>query len=80
MVNMNYKHFFLGLIICFSFSGNAQFWNFSDIKKLPGTVNTVEAEESIPVFSKDSSILYFVRTYDPTAVGGANDQDIWFSK
>ena len=77
---MNYKHILLGLITFLSFSGKAQFWNISEIKKLPGTVNTAEAEESIPVFSKDSSILYFVRTYDPNAVGGASDQDIWFSK
>lgn len=77
---MNYKHILLGYIILMSFAGKAQFWNISEIKKLPGTVNTIEAEESIPVFSKDSSILYFVRTYDPAAVGGVNDQDIWFSK
>jgi len=77
---MNYKQLLLGFLVFLSFHGKAQFWNISEIKKLPGTVNTAEAEESIPVFSKDSSILYFVRTYDPTAIGGANDQDIWFSK
>ncbi|MCH2231260.1 MAG: SprB repeat-containing protein [Crocinitomicaceae bacterium] len=57
---------------------NAQFWKYSDPVKLGGTVNT-DAEESIPVFSKDSSILYFVRTFDADNKGGLNDQDIWYS-
>lgn len=63
-----------------SLTANAQFWDISDVQKLPGTVNTDSGEESIPVFSKDSSILYFVRTYDKSAVGGEVDQDIWYSK
>ena len=79
-MTMNYKFTCLIALSFISFFGNAQFWDFADIKKLPGTVNTVDGEESIPVFSKDSSILYFVRTYDPAAVGGETDQDIWFSK
>ncbi len=69
--------------ICLSllaFYSSGQFWDISNPVKLPGTVNTDYAEESIPVFSKDSSILYFVRTYDPNAVGGELDQDIWFSR
>jgi hypothetical protein len=61
------------------FSLNAQFWDISEPKKLSGTVNSV-AEESIPVFSKDSSILYFTRTHDMSNTGGSNDQDIWSSK
>ncbi len=70
----------LGLIGLTSFSSNAQFWDISEPKRLPGSVNTITGEESIPVFSKDSSILYFVRTFDPSATGGEYDQDIWFSK
>jgi outer membrane protein OmpA-like peptidoglycan-associated protein len=66
-----------GLFSTLSFS---QFWDISSPVKLPGTVNTVSSEESIPVFSKDSSILYFVRTYDPNAAGGEMDQDIWYSR
>ena len=58
---------------------NAQFWNYSEPTKLGGTVNSL-AEESIPVFSKDSSILYFVRTYDENNKGGELDQDVWFSR
>ncbi len=65
-------------IFFFSISVKAQFWKTSDIHKLDGTVNSV-AEESIPVFSKDDSILYFVRTFDKKNVGGFNDQDIWYS-
>lgn len=57
---------------------HAQFWDHSDPVRLGGTVNT-GAEESIPLFSKDSSILYFVRTMDPTNQGGETDQDIWYS-
>ena len=73
------------LIIAALFTGicgitNAQFWNYSEPIKIGGTVNTVESEESIPVFSKDSSILYFVRTYDATNKGGDQDQDVWFSR
>jgi outer membrane protein OmpA-like peptidoglycan-associated protein len=70
-------------VVCISllaFYSSGQFWDISNPIKLPGTVNTDYAEESIPVFSKDSSILYFVRTYDPNAVGGELDQDIWFSR
>lgn len=55
-----------------------QFWDHSNPSPLSGTVNT-GAEESIPIFSKDSSTLYFVRTMDPTNVGGEMDQDIWYS-
>lgn len=69
-----------GFVGGLSLSVNAQFWDISEPKRLPGTVNTETGEESIPVFSKDSSLLYFVRTYDASAVGGEMDQDIWFSK
>tara|TARA_R110002072_G_scaffold16048_1_gene63456 strand:- start:36545 stop:38044 length:1500 start_codon:yes stop_codon:yes gene_type:complete len=58
---------------------NAQFWKTSDVEKLSGAVNT-EAEESIPVFSKDEGILYFVRTFDKENEGGYNDQDVWYSE
>ena len=72
----------LGLIAAFacitSFS-QAQFSVTTPVQ-LAGTVNTVDAEESIPVFSKDSSILYFVRTFEPQNKGGEYDQDIWFSE
>ncbi|PHR27788.1 MAG: hypothetical protein COA38_13025 [Fluviicola sp.] len=72
----------LGLIAAFacitSFS-QAQFWSVTEPVQLGGTVNTIEAEESIPVFSKDSSILYFVRTFDSKNKGGEWDQDIWYS-
>ncbi len=60
-------------------AANAQFWKYTEPEKLGGTVNT-DAEESIPVFSKDSSMLYFVRTFDGDNKGGEEDQDIWYSK
>jgi len=70
----------VGVLSLMTLSSQAQFWNISEPMKLPGSVNTMTTEESLPVFSKDSSILYFTRTYDPAAVGGEEDQDIWFSK
>jgi hypothetical protein len=47
-------------------------------KNLPGSINT-SAEESIPIFSPDSSKLYFMRTFDERNKGGLNDQDVWVS-
>ncbi|NRA11404.1 MAG: SprB repeat-containing protein [Crocinitomicaceae bacterium] len=67
------------IVASFSMTANAQFWDYSEPAKLKGTINTVESEESIPVFSKDSSILYFVRTFDKANKGDANDQDVWMS-
>lgn len=61
-----------------SITSFGQFWNVSEPIRLGGSINS-EAEESIPVFSKDSSKLYFVRTYDATNQGGEFDQDIWVS-
>lgn len=60
-------------------SANAQWWDFTDPVALPGTVNSVNADESMPVFSADSATLYFVRTGDTENQGGVNDQDIWQS-
>ena len=47
-------------------------------EKLGGTVNT-EVEESMPIFDKESSTLFFVRSLDPESKGGKNDQDVWKS-
>lgn len=53
---------------------------FSPPVALSLSINS-EFEESIPVFSRDSSKLYFIRTYHPENVGGAEgDQDIWVSQ
>lgn len=76
--NMRNKLYLLGGLTIISFGANAQFWDFTDPVKIGGTVNT-EAEESIPVFSKDSSKLYFVRQFDKANKGDATDQDIWYS-
>jgi hypothetical protein len=64
-----------GLLLA-GYNANGQFWDHTDPEKLSGTVNT-EAEENMPVFSKDSSTLYFVRSFDPNNKGGEFDQDIW---
>lgn len=75
------QHFTLIILFIagFSFSGSAQFWDFTEPKRLNETINS-DAEESMPVFSEDSLILYFVRTFDATNSGGKGDQDIWFSR
>ncbi len=66
---------FLGMFLTI----NAQMGNFTDPVKFSMGVNS-EAEETSPIFSKDSSILYFTRVFDINNKGGINDQDIWFSK
>jgi hypothetical protein len=69
------------IFLCgFCANSMAQFWQTSEPMRLQGTVNTASYEEIMPVFSKDSSILYFVRAFDPASVAGESDQDIWFSK
>lgn len=73
---MRRKILLLAGITVLSLSANAQFWDYTDPVKLPGNANS-DAEESIPVFSSDSSIIYFVRTFDKVNKGDANDQDIW---
>ncbi|MFN5910484.1 MAG: SprB repeat-containing protein [Bacteroidota bacterium] len=68
---------FAGLLMA-CMNVTAQFWDITQPKRLMGTVNSA-AEESMPVFSKDSSILYFTRTFDASNTAGENDQDIWYS-
>jgi outer membrane protein OmpA-like peptidoglycan-associated protein len=73
------KYLILILLSFFSYTHTiAQFWKTSDPEKLGPEVNSI-AEESIPFFSSDSSILYFTRTFDKRNIGGEYDQDIWFS-
>lgn len=68
------------IFISVSLFSSAQFWKVTSPQKLGGTVNNPESEENTPIFSKDSSILYFVRTFDKDNKGGYEDQDIWSSK
>jgi outer membrane protein OmpA-like peptidoglycan-associated protein/LysM repeat protein len=65
-------------LVGLSWTAVGQMGNFSDPIRLGSGVNT-EAEETMPVFSKDSSVLYFSRLFDPNSTAGVNDQDIWFS-
>lgn len=67
-------------IVAMNLTVSAQFWNTTEPSKLSGSINALESEESVPVFSKDSSILYFVRTYGGENKGDDLDQDIWYSK
>ena len=74
------KHTILSAVfVAASLSANAQWWDFTEPAALPGEVNSVKAEENMPVFSTDSSTLYFVRSGDPENEGGINDHDIWQS-
>jgi hypothetical protein len=72
------RYVILVILIAFNWSANAQIWDFDGVKQLPGEINS-SYEESLPIFSKDSSILYFVRSFDPKNKGGEYDQDIWIS-
>ena len=72
------KYFLVLLVSIASFSVNAQIWDFDGVNKMNGTVNS-EAEESMPVFSPDSSVLFFIRLFDEKNKGGKYDQDIWMS-
>lgn len=60
-------------------SAQSSFTHISTPEKLGGTVNTA-VEESMPIFNKESSTLFFVRSMDINSVGGKNDQDIWSSQ
>jgi outer membrane protein OmpA-like peptidoglycan-associated protein len=73
---MTRKLFYL---LCFVSVTHAhgQFWDITDPMPLKGSVNSVEAEESMPVFSQDGKQIFFVRTYDVHSTGGEEDQDIW---
>ncbi|NRA13369.1 MAG: PD40 domain-containing protein [Crocinitomicaceae bacterium] len=67
------------IMVAVSMASNAQFWDFSTPTQLKGTVNAETSEEGIPIFSNDSSMLYFVRTFDEKNTGDEFDQDIWAS-
>jgi hypothetical protein len=70
------KYILLGLLIAFQQCVVAQFWDITEPKLLKGSVNST-AEESMPVFSEDSSVLYFTRTLDKSNKFGVSDQNVW---
>ena len=71
------KYFIIAVVGLIHIEGFSQDSFYSEPQKLAGTVNSFD-EESMPIFSKDSSTLYFSRTYE--VKDGETDQDIWFSK
>lgn len=75
------RHFLFVFVQFFLLTVTAQsnFTAISTPQKLGGSVNT-EVEESMPVFDKESSTLFFVRSFDAKSIGGKNDQDIWSSQ
>ena len=70
--------FIIKLFVLTSYISFSQFWDVTTPTKLGGTVNT-EFDEILPIFSSDSSTLFFTRSFSPENIGGVNDQDIWFS-
>lgn len=74
---MNKNLFLLTSLLGFGFTVNAQMGNFSSPVRLGAGINT-EAEETLPVFSPDSSTLYFSRIL-PTGEKGELNGEIWFS-
>jgi len=75
---MNKLYWLTTLVLFQSYITNAQFWKISEPQLLGAEVNS-KAEESTPIFSQDSSILYFTRTFDSQNTSGEWDQDIWYS-
>ena len=71
------KSITVGLLV-FAHTAFGQIYKIDEVKKLPGSINTA-SEESLPIFTPDSSKLYFMRTFDARNKGGLNDQDIWVS-
>jgi len=67
-------------VILMPFTLDAQFWKLSTPIKLDGTVNTLYGDESNPIFSEDSSLLYYTRTVDMNNNGKNTNQAIWVSK
>jgi hypothetical protein len=70
--------FYILFFACTTFTVHGQLWDFDGVKPLGGDVNS-PAEESLPIFSKDSSLLYFIRSMEKRNKGGEYDQDIWLS-
>ena len=74
---MNKNLFLLTSLLGFGFAVNAQMGNFSSPVRLGAGINT-EAEETLPVFSTDSSTLYFSRVL-PTGENNELNGEIYFS-
>ena len=74
---MNKNLFLLTSLLGFGFAVNAQMGNFSSPVRLASGINT-EAEETLPIFSADSSTLYFSRVL-PTGENNELNGEIWFS-
>ena len=75
---MDNKLFLLASALTFGLSSNAQMGNFSAPERLGSGINT-EAEETMPLFSPDSSKLYFTR-FLPNGEKEELNGDVWLSE
>ncbi len=70
-------------IVALTFIGQSVFaqdlTEYDEPTKLSNQVNS-DAEESMPLLTKDGKTMYFVRTLHEGNKGGTNDQDIWKSE
>ncbi|MDG2152673.1 MAG: hypothetical protein P8K10_01930 [Crocinitomicaceae bacterium] len=74
------KSYLLVLLgITVSSVGFSQFTDIEPPHRLGGEVNTMY-EENFPIFSRETSTLYFSRSFDSSSIGGFMDQDIWQSE
>ncbi|MGB1453629.1 MAG: hypothetical protein ACPG7H_08590, partial [Crocinitomicaceae bacterium] len=73
------KYLFVLFGISFSSISFSQFTDIEIPHRLGGEVNTAY-EENFPIFSKETSTLYFSRSFDSSSIGGYTDQDIWQSE
>lgn len=80
---MNSAKLIVSLLLILSFgaaSAQSPIKDYGDPVKLPETINSSSAEESLPLLSKDGKVMYFVRSFHPGNVGGTSGgHDIWFS-
>jgi outer membrane protein OmpA-like peptidoglycan-associated protein len=73
------RFYFLISALLIVFTNQAQYMDIEEPHRLGGEVNS-QADELFPVFSKETSTLYYTRVNDPESIGGINDQDIWQSE
>ena len=73
------SYLFVTVLLLVSKLSFSQFIDIEPPHRLGGEVNTIY-EENFPIFSRETSTLYFSRSFDSSSIGGYMDQDIWQSE
>lgn len=70
----------LAFVLTGAFSAQGQLKQYEQPQKMSEAVNSSASEESLPLLSADGKVMYFVRSFHPDNVGGADaGHDIWYS-